>query len=177
MPGRLTLCALTLTAASLLAQTPSRAPDTVYIPTPNSVVQAMLRLAHVGPEDVVYDLGSGDGRIVIAAVKDFGAARGVGVELDPTRIREANQNARRAGVSNRVEFRRENLFATDLRPATVVTLYLSSAINAALKPTLLAELRPGARVVSHFFDAPGWPAEARIVVDNRPLFLWTIPEH
>ena len=100
-----------------------------YIPTPAAVVTAMLRMAHVGPGDVVYDLGSGDGRIVIAAVKEFGAARGVGVELDGARVQEANENARRAGVSERVEFRRHDLFDTDLRPATVVTLYMGQAVN------------------------------------------------
>ena len=159
------------------AQSPPRSPDTVYIPTPNEVVTAMLRLAHVGPGDVVYDLGSGDGRIVIAAVRAFGAARGVGVELDAARVREANENARKAGVADRVEFRREDLFETDLRPATVVTLYLSSTINATLKPKLLAELSPGARVVSHVFETPGWTPDDRIEINRRPVFLWTIPNH
>ena len=137
----------------------------------------MLRLAHVGHGDVVYDLGSGDGRIVIAAVKEFGAARGVGIELDAARLHEANENARKAGVADRVEFRREDLFETDLRAATVVTLYLSSTINATLKPKFLAELPPGARVVSHVFDTPGWTPDDRIVVADRPVFLWTIPLH
>jgi ribosomal protein L11 methylase PrmA len=167
------LAALTLAAAS--AQAP-RGPDTVFIPTPNEIVSAMLRLAHVGHDDVVYDLGSGDGRIVIAAVKEFGAARGVGVELDATHVREANENARRAGVADRVEFRREDLFETDLRPATVVTLYLSPVINARLRPKFLAELRPGARVVSNVFETPGWEPAERIVVKDRPIFLWTIPD-
>ncbi len=176
-----TLGGLTLLLAVALvsgsAQSPPRTPDTVYIPTPNEIVTAMLRLAHVGPGDVVYDLGSGDGRIPIAAVKEFGAARGVGVELDATRVREAAENARKAGVASQVEFRREDLFETDLRPATVVTLYLSSVINATLKPKFLAELRPGARVVSHFFDTPGWPPDDRVELRNRSVFLWTIPPH
>src|SRR5215471_13639346 len=159
---------------SASAQSHLRSPDTVYIPTPNEIVSAMLRLAHVGPGDVVYDLGSGDGRIVIAAVKEFGAARGVGVELDAAHVREANENARRAGVADRVEFRREDLFETDLRPATVVTLYLSPVINARLRPKFLAELRPGARVVSHVFETPGWEPDDRIVVNDRPIFLWNI---
>ena len=166
---------LTLVTAS--AQTPVRGPDTIFIPTPHEIVSAMLRLAHVGPGDVVYDLGSGDGRIVIAAVKEFGAARGVGVELDATRIREANESARRAGIAGRVEFRREDLFETDLRPATVVTLYLSPTINAKLRPKFVTELRPGARVVSHVFETPGWEPDDRIVVNDRPIFLWTIPSH
>src|SRR5262249_11572777 len=107
-----TIAALALLTIRTAAQVP-RGPDTVFIPTPNEIVSAMLRLAHVGHDDVVYDLGSGDGRIVIAAVKEFGAARGVGVELDATHVREANENARRAGVADRVEFRREDLFETD----------------------------------------------------------------
>jgi len=176
-----TLAALGCLVVALIvpvrAQSPPRTPDTVYIPTPNKVVSAMLTLAKVGPGDVVYDLGSGDGRIAIAAVKTFGAARGVGVELDPARVREANENARKAGVADRVEFRLEDLFETDLRAATVVTLYLSSAINATLKPKFLAELPPGARVVSHVFDTPGWPPDERIVVADRPVFLWMIPLH
>jgi SAM-dependent methyltransferase len=169
-----TACLALLTFGIASAQTPLRGPDTIFIPTPNEIVSAMLRLAHVGPGDVVYDLGSGDGRIVIAAVKEFGAARGVGVELDPAHVREANENARRAGVADRVEFRREDLFETDLRPATVVTLYLSPVINARLRPKFLSELRPGARVVSHVFETPGWEPTERIVVNERPIFLWTI---
>ena len=161
----------------VFAQSPPRTPDTVYIPTPNRVVTAMLKLAKVGPGDVVYDLGSGDGRIAIAAVKEFGAARGVGVELDPARVREANENARKAGVASRVEFRLQDLFETDLHTATVVTLYLSSTINATLKPKFLAELPPGARVVSHVFETPGWTPDERLVVGDRPVFLWTIPQH
>ena len=170
-------CATAVMLVTASAQTPVRGPDTVFIPTPHEIVAAMLRLAHVGPGDVVYDLGSGDGRIVIAAVKEFGAARGVGVELDPTRVREANESARRAGIADRVEFRREDLFETDLRSATVVTLYLSPTINARLQPKFLAELPPGARVVSHVFETPGWTPDNRIVVNNRPIFLWNIPSH
>jgi len=168
------VCVVALTFVAASAQAPLRGPDTVFIPTPHEIVSAMLKLAHVGPGDVVYDLGSGDGRIVIAAVKEFGAARGVGVELDAVRVQEANKNARRAGVADRVEFRREDLFETDLRPATVVTLYLSPVINAKLQPKFLAELRPGARVVSHVFETPGWEPDDRIVVNDRPIFLWNI---
>ncbi len=170
-----TLVCLALLVVHTSAQSPARSPDTVYIPTPHDVVTAMLRLAHVGPGDVVYDLGSGDGRIPIAAVKEFGAARGVGVELDATRVKEARENARKAGVAARVEFIREDLFETDLRPATVVTLYLSSVINSTLKPKFLGELRPGARVVSHFFDTPGWAPDERVEIDKRPVYLWIIP--
>jgi len=170
-------CLLVSLIVPVFAQSPPRTPDTVYIPTPNRVVTAMLALAKVGPGDVVYDLGSGDGRVAIAAVKEFGAARGVGVELDPARVQEANENARKAGVANRVEFRLQDLFETDLHNATVVTLYLSSTINAKLKPKFLAELPPGARVVSHVFETPGWTPDERVVVADRPVFLWTIPQH
>jgi precorrin-6B methylase 2 len=170
-------CATALMLVTASAQTPVRGPDTIFIPTPHEIVAAMLRLARVGPGDVVYDLGSGDGRIVIAAVKEFGAARGVGVELDATRVQEANESARRAGIADRVEFRREDLFETDLHSATVVTLYLSPTINARLRPKFLAELPPGARVVSHVFETPGWTPDDRVVVNNRPIFLWNIPSH
>ena len=157
-------------------RTELRAPDTVYIPTPEEVVTAMLQLAHVGKNDVVYDLGSGDGRIVIAAVKEFGAQRGFGVELDDMRNEEARVLARRAGVSNRVSFSKEDLFETDLHDATVVTLYLSIAINQRLRQKFLAELKPGARVVSHNFDmGSDWPPDETRMVSGRPIYLWTIP--
>ena len=132
-------------------------------------------MAHVGPGDVVYDLGSGDGRIVIAAVKEFGAARGVGIDLDEMRNIEARGNARRAGVGTRVTFVRQNLYDADLRPATVVTLYMGALVNLKLRPALQTQLKSGARVVSQAFDMGDWtPAETRIV-DGRPVFLWTIP--
>jgi precorrin-6B methylase 2 len=161
-----------LWSAQAISQQPGRAPDTIYLPTPDQVVTAMLRMANVGRGDVVYDLGSGDGRIVIAAVKEFGAARGVGVELDATRVLEANENARRAGVRDRVEFRQQDLFETDLRPATVVTLYLGAGMNLRLRPKLLAELGAGSRIVSHAFDMGDWlPLDTR-TVNGRPVFLW-----
>jgi precorrin-6B methylase 2 len=152
----------------------SRSIDVVYIPTPSEVVTAMLRMAKVDKNDVVYDLGSGDGRIVIAAVKEFGAERGVGIELDAARIQEANALARQAGVSNRVEFRRQDFFETSLREATVVTIYLGEAINLRLRPKLRAELRPGARVVSHAFHMGDWTPDDTRAVAGRMVFLWTI---
>jgi len=148
--------------------------DAVFLPTPQEVVTAMLRMAHVGPGDVVYDLGSGDGRIVIEAVKEFGAARGVGIDLDEARNREARENARRAGVSNRVTFVRQNLYDTDLRPATVVTLYMGALVNLKLRPALQAQLKPGSRVVSHVFDMGDWTPDETRQVNGRPVFLWTI---
>ena len=147
-----------------------------FIPTPDEVVTAMLRMARVGPGDVVYDLGSGDGRIVIAAVKEFGAARGVGVELDAERVAEAKANAVRAGVQDRVEFRREDVFTADVTPATVVTLYMGLTVNLRLRPRLLAQLTPGARIVSHAFDMGGWTPEQTSTIDGRPIFLWTVPQ-
>jgi tRNA A58 N-methylase Trm61 len=171
----LVCCFVLLAAASLIGQQPApRLPDTVYLPTPDQVVIAMLRMANVGRGDVVYDLGSGDGRIPIAAVRDFGAARGVGIELDATRVLEANENARRAGVRNRVEFRQQDLFDTDLRPATVVTLYLGAGMNLRVRPKLLAELGAGVRVVSHGFDMGDWPPAETQTVDGRPVFLWKV---
>ncbi len=141
--------ALTVGALVIAQQRP---PDVPYVPTPEEVVREMLRVARVGKEDVVYDLGCGDGRIVITAAKEFGAKRGVGVDIDPERIRESNENARKAGVTDRVRFFQQDLFETDIRDATVVTLYLLPSINIKLRPKLFRELRPGSRVVSHDFD-------------------------
>src|SRR5690242_6220016 len=121
------VCALSAQTAQ--TQPPLREPDVVYVPTPPEVVEAMLKVAKVGPNDVVYDLGSGDGRIVISAVKDFGAARGVGIDINPVRIREANENAQKAGVADKVRFMNADLFTTDISDATVVTLYLLPSLN------------------------------------------------
>src|SRR5215218_8021322 len=131
--------------------TPSRAPDVIYVPTPADVVKAMLDTAGVTKKDVVYDLGCGDGRIVIAAAEEYGA-RGVGIDIDPARIREAKANAAAAGVAERVRFLQADLFETNLRPATVVTLYLLESLNLKLQPKLVTELKPGTRVVSHAFS-------------------------
>ena len=150
-----------------------------YVQTPSDVVTEMLRLARVTADDVVYDLGSGDGRLVIAAARDFGA-RGVGIEIDPSLIALSTEAARRAGVGDRVTFRADDLFETDLSDATVVTLYLSRSINQRLRPKLLRELRPGARVVSHDFDmGDDWmPSQTKQVSSRDRLvtvFLWVIP--
>jgi SAM-dependent methyltransferase len=153
--------------------------DVPYVQTPTDVVTEMLRLATVGPNDVVYDLGSGDGRLVIAAARDFGA-RGVGIEIDPSLIALSTEAARRAGVAGRVTFRTDDLFEADLSGATVVTLYLSRAINQRLRPKLLRELRPGARIVSHDFDmGDDWlPSQTKQVLSRdrvAMVFLWVIP--
>lgn len=153
--------------------TPTREPDVPYEPSAPGVVDAMLRLAKVGPGDVVYDLGCGDGRIVVAAARL--GARGVGVDIDPRRIREARANARAAGVEDRVELREGDLFEADVRPATVVMLYLWPEVNLRLRPKLLAELRPGTRVVSHAHDMGDWEPERTAVVGGARIFLWIVP--
>ena len=136
----------------------------------------MLSVAKVTSRDVVYDLGSGDGRIVIAAAKKYGA-RGVGIEIDPVLVKKAKDNAAKAGVSSKVRFVTEDLFTADLKDATVVTLYLLQSINERLRPKLVRELRPGARVVSHMFNmGPEWPPEQTLEAGPSRIYLWTIPK-
>ncbi|HEY9674235.1 MAG TPA: class I SAM-dependent methyltransferase [Waterburya sp.] len=152
--------------------------DVPYVVTPNEVVIEMLKIAGVTQEDVVYDLGSGDGRVVIAAAKQFGA-RGVGVEIDPKLIQQSNENARLAGVSDRVKFIQQDLFQTTLSEATVVTLYLLPEINLRLRPKLLRELKPGTRLLSHQFDMQEWKPDRREVVRTPSrlhlVYSWIIP--
>lgn len=148
--------------------------DVLYLPTPHHVVEAMLRLAGVSRTDVVYDLGSGDGRILIAAARAHGA-RGVGIELDGRMIERARCNARDAGMERFVEFRQEDLFSADLREATVVTLFLFPEMNRRLMPKLFSELRPGTRIVSHRFGLGDRPPERTIEAGGHPLLLWTVP--
>jgi SAM-dependent methyltransferase len=165
-----------LSVATLAAsQQPKRTPDIHFVPTPEEVVEAMLRLAEVGPNDIVYDLGSGDGRIPIAAARRFGA-RGIGIDLDPKLVAQASRNAQDAGVADRVTFVEADIFEADISNATVVTLYLLTSINDRLRPKLLKELRPGTRVVSHQFRMGDWQPDREIVVDFRPLFLWRVPK-
>jgi ribosomal protein L11 methylase PrmA len=147
--------------------------------TPDEVIAEMLRLAQVTRDDVVYDLGCGNGRIVITAAQKYGA-RGVGIDIDPERIRESKENAREAGVTGRVRFRQEDLFDADIREATVVTLYLLPEINLKLRPKLLGELRPGTRIVSHAFDMGDWKpdktAKVRVAGSEREIYYWVVPE-
>ena len=164
------------TAQQTATQAPSRTPDVIYVPTPQEVVVGMLKLAKVGAGDVVYDLGSGDGRIPITAVKEFGAARAVGIDIDPQRINEANANAKTAGVTDRVRFLNQDLFTSDFRDATVVTLYLLPTLNVKLRPKLWAELKPGTRVVSHSFDMGDWVPEQTVQIAGKNIFFWTIPK-
>ncbi|MDX1983773.1 MAG: methyltransferase domain-containing protein [Bryobacteraceae bacterium] len=149
--------------------------DVPYVPTPEQIVDEMLKLAGVKPSDVVYDLGCGDGRIVVRAARQFGA-RGVGIDIDPGRIREANERARAEGIADRVRFIEQDLFLADISEATVVTLYLLTTVNKRLRPKLLADLKPGARVVSHQFDMEDWKPAKKIVKNGRVLYLWIVPE-
>src|SRR3954469_18252219 len=166
--------ALAIVTGLGLAQAPPRppTPDIHYVPTSNGVTEAMLKLAMVTPQDVVYDLGSGDGRIVIAAAKKYGA-RGVGIELDPELIKTANKNARKAGVADKVTFIQADLFKTDFSDATVVTLYLSNSINRRIASILQRQLKPGARIVSHRFDMGDWKPEADVRLEGTHVYLWT----
>ncbi|MCU0256818.1 MAG: class I SAM-dependent methyltransferase [Vicinamibacterales bacterium] len=162
-------------AAQAAAPAPTRTPDVIYVPTPEEVVEAMLKVAKVGANDVVYDLGCGDGRIVVTAAQKLGA-RGVGIDIDPERIEEATANAAKAGVSDRVKFLLADLFTSDISEATVVTLYLLPSLNEKLMPKLMKELKPGTRVVSHAFGMPdSWPPEQKLDVNGRTVYYWTIP--
>ena len=163
-------------AAQTATQSPLRSPDVIFVPTPPEVVAAMLKVAKVGKGDVVYDLGSGDGRIPIAAVKDFGAARATGIDIDPQRIKEATANLQKSGLGDRVRFLNQDLFKTNLSEATVVTLYLLPSLNLKLLPKLKAELKPGTRIVSHAFDMGDWVPEQTLDVDGRKVYYWTIPK-
>jgi cyclopropane fatty-acyl-phospholipid synthase-like methyltransferase len=172
---------LVLTLAAVAAapigarQAPSRTPDIHYVPTPQEVVEGMLNAAKVTKNDVVYDLGSGDGRIPITAAQVFGA-RGVGIDIDPQRIAEATANAKKAGVTGRVTFRNEDLFTADISEATVVTLYLLGALNRKLLPKLNKELRPGTRVVSHAFDmGEGIAPQQTLTIAGRAVYLFVTP--
>lgn len=165
--------ALAASAAPLVAHA-QRGPDVVYVPTPQDVVDTMLDVAKVGKDDLVYDLGCGDGRIVVTAARKFGA-RGIGIDIDPQRIKEATANVAAAGVGDRVKIMQADLFATDFRDATVVALYLLPSLNLKLRPKLWAELKPGTRVVSHDFDMGDWTPERKIPVGSRTVYYWTIP--
>ncbi|HLS81768.1 MAG TPA: class I SAM-dependent methyltransferase [Steroidobacter sp.] len=174
MAGAL-LALLTMAPPASAAERPARKLDVWYVPTPHEVVDRMLLMADVKALDVVYDLGCGDGRMVIAAAKKYGV-RGVGVDLDPARIREAQANAKEAGVEELVTFKVADMFETDVTEATVVLLYLLPELNRRLKPKLFAELRPGARVVSHDFDmGRDWPPDEYAKFGQNGIYLWIMP--
>jgi SAM-dependent methyltransferase len=184
LPGRRVVLAAPLTlllpAPFALAQTTTENKpklDVPYVPTPQAVVDKMLEMGRLRRGDTLYDLGCGDGRIVVTAARK--GARGVGIDLDPARIEEANQNAEQAGVADRVEFRVGNIFESDFSPASIVTLYLLPDINKKLRPQLWRQLKVGTRVVSHAFDmGEEWPPERTFRVQNSTLYSWTIkPEH
>jgi SAM-dependent methyltransferase len=150
--------------------------DVPYVPTPTAVVDRMLQLAKVQKDDFVIDLGSGDGRIAIAAARTYGA-KAFGVDIDPARIREARANAKQADVENLVTFEQKNLFDTKIGEASVLTMYLLQAINLQLKPRILKEMKPGSRVVSHTFDLGDWKPDHSEVVDNRQIYMWVVPKN
>jgi hypothetical protein len=176
--SRLVACPLSLGVMVALAQSAtaqaSRSPDVHFVPTPHDVVAAMLKVANVRRNDVLFDLGSGDGRIVIAAAKKYGT-RGTGIDIDSVRVAEGRLGARKAGVANKAKFQRADLFQTDLREATVVTLYLLPTLNVKLRPKLYAELKPGSRVVSHAFDMGSWKPDSTFMVGTSAVFYWVIP--
>lgn len=165
---------LVISSSVRAQQTSDRKPDVHFVVTRQPVVEEMLRLAGVRKSDIVYDLGSGDGRIVITAAKRYGA-RGVGIELDTGLIRRATRKALDAGVADRVRFLQQDLFVADISPATVVTLYLGPVLNLRLRPALYRSLRPGTRIVSHGWDMGDWTADAEHEADGRKLFFWTMP--
>jgi 2-polyprenyl-3-methyl-5-hydroxy-6-metoxy-1,4-benzoquinol methylase len=147
--------------------------DVPYVPTPPDVVAAMLTLANVHKGDILYDLGCGDGRIVVAAVKQYGA-RATGIDIDPERLKEARENAQKEGVAEQAKFRQEDLFTTDFHDADVVTLYLLPSVNMKLRPKL-QRLKPGTRIVSHSFDMEDWKPDKTVDVNGRLIYLWVIP--
>lgn len=171
----MTTLALTAGAQSTTETKPL---DVPYVPTHEKVVAEMLRVANVRKEDVLYDLGSGDGRIVITAARELGT-RGTGIDIDPERVRDANENARRAGVTDKVKFVQGDIFDAKISDATVVTLYLLPSVNMRLRPKLLSELRPGTRIVSHNYDMGDWKPEKTIRVNtpsgDHTVYYWVVP--
>ncbi len=154
---------------------PLRDPDVIFVPTPPEVVTAMLKLANVTEKDVVYDLGCGDGMIVTAAAKEFGA-RSVGIDINPVRVKEANERVAKAGVTDKVKILNEDLFQANIGEATVVTLYLLQTLNQKLIPKLNKELKPGTRIVSQTFSmGDDYPPEKTVEVAGRSVYLWTVP--
>jgi Methyltransferase domain len=162
-------------ADSAIAQSPPlRSPDVIYVPTPQPVVDRMLAIANVNSKDKLYDLGSGDGRIPITAAHKFGI-RATGIDIDPQRIKEANANAKKAGVTDRVRFLNQDLFQSKFSDATVVTLYLLPELNVKLRPQLFSQLKPGTRIVSHAFDMGDWKPDRTEQVGSSTIYFWTVP--
>src|SRR5260370_16044621 len=183
LPSRLVVALLSIAALAAQTPQPKRAPDVPFVPTTEAAVQEMLKLAGVKKTEVVYDLGCGDGRIVIAAAKTYGA-HGVGIDINPVRIAEAKENAKKADVENLVRFEENDLFEADFHEATVVTLFLLPNVNLKLRPKLLQDLKPGTRVVSNTFDMGDWKPEKEETLSgvdeeyylSRKFYFWTIPQ-
>ena len=175
MVATMVVASIPASAVVIAQEAPARRPDVIYVPTPEAVVEAMLQVANVGKNDIVYDLGCGDGRIPVTAAKKYGA-RGVGIDIDPQRIKEANENVAKNNVGDRVKIVQGDLFEQDLSQATVVTLYLLPSLNVKLMPKLMKELKPGTRVVSHAFDMGDWKPEKELDVEGRKVYYWTIPK-
>lgn len=174
----ISLCASALALFALLqsaAQAQTIALDVPYVPTPEPVVARMLEMADVGPDDYVVDLGSGDGRIAISAVKDRGAKAAYGIDLDPRRIEEAQANAEQAGVADKVVFEQGDLFKKDIADADVLTMYLLNTVNMRLRPVILDTLQPGTRVVSHAFSMEDWEPDRSDIVEGARIYLWVVP--
>ena len=170
------IAAVGLTAPAVAQQAGAlRSPDVIFVPTPPEVVDAMLKLANVTAKDTVYDLGCGDGIIVATAAQKHGA-RAIGIDIDPQRVKEANERIQKTGVTDKVKILNQDLFETDISPASVVTLYLLPSLNQKLIPKLNKELKPGTRIVSQSFDmGEEYPAEKTVDVNGRMVYLWTIP--
>ena len=169
-----TCCLFLAAVAPAQPAHPKPLPEVPFIPTPDAVVEAMLKLAGVSSADVVYDLGCGDGRIVIAAARNYGA-HGVGIDISPERVEQSRANAGKAGVERLVTFQESDLFAADIHNATVVAIYLSPDVNMRLRPKLLRVLKPGTRIVSHSWDMGDWRPDKEQVVERRHIFLWMVP--
>ncbi len=173
---RIVKVAFLLVVAVLVATPQARTPDVPFVPSPQEVVDKMLELAAVKSNDTVYDLGCGDGRIVVTAAKKYGA-HATGIDINPERIQEARQNATNAGVLKLVQFKEGDLFQADVSKASVVTLYLLPGVNLKLRPRLLTQLREGSRVVSHSFDMGDWKPAKTAEVNGRTIYLWIVPSH
>ena len=177
LPSYLAMLLPLVSSNLLVAQQPGSddvEPDILYVPTPYKVVEAMLEVADIGPTDIVYDLGSGDGRIVIFAARDYGAT-GIGVEIDPKYIDMARLNAAEHNVTDKVTFIQANLFELDFTDATVVALYLTDELNLRLRPTLLNDLKPGTRIISHEFALGDWEPERSLNINGHRVFYWVVP--
>ena len=175
MPFVMLVLTLGLAAPAVAQQKPLREPDVIFVPTPAEVVTAMLKLANVTAKDVVYDLGCGDGMIVTAAAKEFGA-NAVGIDINPVRVKEANERVQKAGVTDKVKILNEDLFEANIGQATVITLYLLQTLNQKLIPKLNKELKPGTRIVSQTFSmGDDYPPDKTVEVAGRSVYLWTVP--